>query len=145
MSKKTKKDQPDKDQKRAWEKLRDQVLSSHSDETLDEGTAVATVMLNIDHRFERQKIIRQQSGKKPKRREGVWLATIDMLNRSDGNLNAKQAWNNFPDSHDSIEVGNYEVFRDGERLCQTDGIGKISSISYKTFRQHYFSPAKKAQ
>jgi hypothetical protein len=143
MSKKTKKDQPDKDLNRAWEKLRDQVLSTHSNETLDEGTAVATVMLNIDHRFERQKTIRQKGGEKPKRKEGIWLATMQMLLKSDGNMIARQAWNNFPESHDSIEIENYEVYRDGERVCQTNGMGKSSSICFNTFRQHYFSPAKK--
>ena len=142
MKKKLTKEQPDKTLERRWKKLNEQILSPRQNEMLEQGTAVATVALNIDQRFERKKQLKIINGRKSKRKEAIWEATTNMLMDAKGGITSRQAWGLFPESDNPLEFSGCDVFRDGERLYQTDKKGKGSSITYKTFRQNYFSPAK---
>lgn len=108
--------------------------------------ASAVTARSITSEYHRQCIEDQSNaGSAPKRKEGIWEATIGLVKRKP-DITAPEAWNEFSESPWESTDSKFEVYRDGDRLVQIDhrpGKRREVAIKYETFRREYLAKAKK--
>jgi hypothetical protein len=130
------------EQEDLWRLVDKSVKANVGEYEISEASAVDAVTIVTEYR--KQDIEnKRRAGRSSNYKEGIWLATVDLVKR-DPKITAPKAWDEFSGSSWESDDMRWEIYRDGGKLVQKDHkTGKEDSIVYDTFRTEYVSKAKK--
>jgi len=98
--------------------------------------------------FEQDENNKSQVGSAPKRKEGIWLATVDFIGQYPSE-STQEIWTRISQTKWDSDDLRWQVYIDGDEMIQKDYGGqnvrdsKTTSIKFSTFQTEYFSKAKK--